>query len=129
MDISKVFNVNVDSVEVLIAPEDLRKQLPLSEKAFQTVMNGRKAIEDILDGQDKRHFVVVGPCSIHDPQAAIEYATSHETALATMQSAHDRFAADALSLGDATLQPEVELAADLIALIEENAPQGNFYPR
>jgi len=74
MDITKVFNVNVDSVEVLIAPEALRKQLPLSEKAFETVMSGRQVIEDILDGKDKRLFVVVGPCSIHDPAMAFDYA-------------------------------------------------------
>jgi 3-deoxy-7-phosphoheptulonate synthase len=74
MDIAKVFNVNVDSVEVLIAPQDLRKELPLSQSAFDNVMKGRKTIEEILDGRDQRVFVVVGPCSIHDPKGALEYA-------------------------------------------------------
>ncbi len=74
MDIKQVFNVNVDSVEVLDTPEALRNELPLSEMAFATVVKGRQDIEAILDGRDKRLFVVVGPCSIHDPKAALEYA-------------------------------------------------------
>jgi 3-deoxy-7-phosphoheptulonate synthase len=74
MDISKVDNLNVDSVEVLTTPEQLRADLPLSEAAFNTVIEGRRQIEAILDGTDKRIFAVVGPCSIHDPAAAMEYA-------------------------------------------------------
>jgi 3-deoxy-7-phosphoheptulonate synthase len=73
MDIDKVFNVNVASVEVLVAPEDLRKQVPMTEGAFQNVLQGRQCIRDILDGKDKRVFVVVGPCSIHDPEMAYDY--------------------------------------------------------
>jgi 3-deoxy-7-phosphoheptulonate synthase len=74
MDIKQVFNVNVESVEVLDTPEQLRKELPLSEAAYKTVVAGRQAVEAILDGKDDRIFVVVGPCSIHDPAAALEYA-------------------------------------------------------
>ena len=74
MDLTKILNINVDSVEVLISPETMRKDLPLSETAFQNVVLGRQTIEAILDGRDKRLFAVVGPCSIHDPAAAMEYA-------------------------------------------------------
>ena len=74
MDIKQVDNVNVESVEVLDTPEQLRAELPLSEAAFNTVVQGRREIEAILDGKDRRLFVVVGPCSIHDPSAAMEYA-------------------------------------------------------
>ena len=74
MDIKEVDNVNVDSVEVLTPPEQLRADLPLTEAAFQTVVAGRRQIQAILDGADKRIFAVVGPCSIHDPAAAMEYA-------------------------------------------------------
>ena len=74
MDIKLVDNVNVESVEVLTTPLQLRGELPLSEAAFATVVDGRKQIEAILDGRDQRLFVVVGPCSIHDPAAAMEYA-------------------------------------------------------
>jgi 3-deoxy-7-phosphoheptulonate synthase len=74
MDLKDVFNVNVDSVEVLDTPEALGQELPLSEAAFKTVVEGRRQVEAILDGKDGRLFVVVGPCSIHDPKAALEYA-------------------------------------------------------
>ena len=74
MDIKQVDNVNVESVELLTTPEQLRAELPLSEAAFKTVIEGRRQIQAILDGQDKRLFAVVGPCSIHDPAAAMEYA-------------------------------------------------------
>src|SRR5688572_25374672 len=74
MDITKVFNVNVDSVEVLTAPETLRKQVPMSEAAFENVIRGRRTLESILDGKDGRIFAVVGPCSIHDPDMAYDYA-------------------------------------------------------
>ena len=74
MDISKVDNLNVDSVEVLTTPEQMRAELPLSEAAYHTVIEGRRQIEAILDGADQRLFAVVGPCSIHDPAAAMEYA-------------------------------------------------------
>ena len=74
MDQDKLNNINVEAVEVLDTPEQLRKELPLSEKAFQTVVRGRQEVQDILDGKDLRLMVVVGPCSIHEPMAALEYA-------------------------------------------------------
>ncbi len=46
----------------------------MTETAYQTVLHGRETIRNILDGKDKRLFVVIGPCSIHDPAAAHEYA-------------------------------------------------------
>ncbi|HTB21127.1 MAG TPA: 3-deoxy-7-phosphoheptulonate synthase [bacterium] len=74
MDIKQVDNVNVDSVEVLTTPAEMRAQLPLTETAFNTVIEGRRQIQAILDRKDPRLFVVVGPCSIHDPAAAMDYA-------------------------------------------------------
>lgn len=67
-------NINVASQETLITPEALKQELPLSDKAAETVAKGRQAINDILDGKDHRLFIVVGPCSIHDLKAAHEYA-------------------------------------------------------
>ncbi len=67
-------NINVASQETLITPEALKQELPLSDKAADTVAKGRQAINDILDGKDHRLFIVVGPCSIHDLEAAHEYA-------------------------------------------------------
>lgn len=67
-------NLNIDSVNPLPSPEALKKEFPLSAKAAQTVLEGRKQIQDILDGKDNRMIVVVGPCSIHDPDEALEYS-------------------------------------------------------
>ncbi|MEE3171019.1 MAG: 3-deoxy-7-phosphoheptulonate synthase [Pseudomonadota bacterium] len=72
---NKLENLNVASQETLITPEALKKEMPLSEKAADTVAKGRQAIYDIMDGKDHRLFVVVGPCSIHDVEAARDYAT------------------------------------------------------
>ncbi|MDI9245487.1 3-deoxy-7-phosphoheptulonate synthase [Marinobacter sp. CHS3-4] len=72
---TKLENLNVASQEQLITPEALKQELPLSDKAAETVENGRQAIYDIMDGKDHRLFVVVGPCSIHDVDAAREYAS------------------------------------------------------
>ena len=69
-----VHNINVDSQDILITPELLKSALPMSESIHDTLATSRKVIEDILDRQDPRVFVVVGPCSIHDPSAALEYA-------------------------------------------------------
>ena len=72
---NKLENLNVASQETLITPEALKKEMPLSEKAAETVSKGRQAIYDIMDGKDHRLFVVIGPCSIHDVEAARDYAT------------------------------------------------------
>ena len=69
-----VHNINVDSQDILITPELLKSALPMSDSIHDTLAASRKVIEDILDRQDPRVFVVVGPCSIHDPSAALEYA-------------------------------------------------------
>ncbi|MDX1633115.1 MAG: 3-deoxy-7-phosphoheptulonate synthase [Marinobacter sp.] len=71
---TKLENINVASQEPLITPEALKGEMPLSDKAAQTVSRGRQEIYDIMDGKDHRLFVVVGPCSIHDVKAAHEYA-------------------------------------------------------
>ncbi|MDO8757220.1 MAG: 3-deoxy-7-phosphoheptulonate synthase, partial [Elusimicrobiota bacterium] len=52
----------------------MTEQLPASDASLATVAAGRRAILDILDGKDDRLLMVVGPCSIHDPKAALEYA-------------------------------------------------------
>ena len=69
-----VHNINVDSQDILITPELLKSALPMSESIHDTLAASRTVIEGILDRQDPRVFVVVGPCSIHDPSAALEYA-------------------------------------------------------
>jgi 3-deoxy-7-phosphoheptulonate synthase len=67
-------NVNVVSMTEMPSPAQLHAALPLTDAAARTVLAGRQAIRDILDRRDPRLFVVVGPCSIHDPAAALDYA-------------------------------------------------------
>ncbi|MCK9503720.1 MAG: 3-deoxy-7-phosphoheptulonate synthase [Porticoccaceae bacterium] len=67
-------NLNIQSQETLITPLDLKREIPMTDKAGETVAKGREAVQNILDGSDKRVFIVVGPCSIHDLDAAKDYA-------------------------------------------------------
>lgn len=67
-------NLNVNSQEVLITPEELKNELPLSAAATESVIQGRQSVRDILDGKDHRIMLVIGPCSIHNVEEAIEYA-------------------------------------------------------
>ena len=69
-----VENINIQSQDVLITPKALKKEIKVSDSALQTVMEGRNTIENILDRKDHRILVVVGPCSIHDIDAAKDYA-------------------------------------------------------
>ncbi|MDX1320771.1 MAG: 3-deoxy-7-phosphoheptulonate synthase [Oceanospirillum sp.] len=71
---TRLTNVNVVSQDVLITPEELKKEIPLTDPARASVVEGRETIQNILDGKDQRLFVVVGPCSIHDVEAAKDYA-------------------------------------------------------
>ena len=72
---SSVHNVNVTSQTTLIAPSALRASVPVDEATFDFVSSSRATINNILDRKDHRLIVVVGPCSIHDRVAAIDYAT------------------------------------------------------
>jgi len=68
-------NINVLSSELLPTPEQIKHGLPLTPAAEEFVYRSRQAVRRILDREDPRVFVVVGPCSIHDTVAAREYAT------------------------------------------------------
>lgn len=67
-------NVNVAAGERLPSPAEIKEQLPLSDAASRTVLRSRQMLRDILDGKEKRLFAIVGPCSIHDIDAALDYA-------------------------------------------------------
>ena len=67
-------DLNVASLDLMPSPDDVKARVPLTETAANTVVKGRRALEAILDGKDSRLFVVVGPCSIHDPVAGLDYA-------------------------------------------------------
>lgn len=67
-------NLNVAAQDPMPTPEEIKAKVPLTPAAADTVLQGRRALEAILDGRDPRIFVVVGPCSIHDPVAGLDYA-------------------------------------------------------
>jgi 3-deoxy-7-phosphoheptulonate synthase len=80
-------DLRVDSFRPLLPPAILLEELPLDERGAATVSEGRQAVQRILHGQDDRLVVVVGPCSIHDPVAAMDYANR-------LKAAADALAAD-----------------------------------
>jgi 3-deoxy-7-phosphoheptulonate synthase len=67
-------NLNIASLEAMPSPGEVKQRLPLSERAAQTVEDGRRAIQAVLDRRDPRLIVIVGPCSIHEPRAGLDYA-------------------------------------------------------
>jgi 3-deoxy-7-phosphoheptulonate synthase len=67
-------DVRIETLRPLIPPAILTEELPLSEAASELIANARQQIGRILHGQDDRLLAVVGPCSIHDPAAALDYA-------------------------------------------------------
>ncbi len=83
---AKTQDTHVAGSSVLITPKKVKALLPGNKKAYETVLNGRKDLEAILDHKDRRLFVVVGPCSIHDPQAAYDYATRLKKLAAMVRS-------------------------------------------
>jgi 3-deoxy-7-phosphoheptulonate synthase len=71
---AKTYDLHVDRFIPLITPGQLKEELPLTAASEKTVVEGRKIIEEIVAGKDKRLMVITGPCSIHDETAALEYA-------------------------------------------------------
>lgn len=67
-------NLNVIQLDDMPSPDEIKSRAPLSDTAAQTVEDGRNALKNILDRTDPRLFVVLGPCSIHDPEAGLDYA-------------------------------------------------------
>ncbi|SQJ28565.1 Phospho-2-dehydro-3-deoxyheptonate aldolase, Tyr-sensitive [Serratia rubidaea] len=77
-------NVHISAEQVLITPEELKNQFPLSVADEAQIATARKTIADILQGRDPRLLVVCGPCSIHDPDAALDYARRLQTLAADL---------------------------------------------
>lgn len=73
-DLSKLINTNIGGAEELISPREIKLMLPAPDSALQCVLSCRQDLQNILDGKDPRRFMVIGPCSVHDPKAALEYA-------------------------------------------------------
>jgi 3-deoxy-7-phosphoheptulonate synthase len=74
MTTERLDNVNVSGMEDMPTPEAVQAAVPLTPAAAGTVARGRATVRAILDRKDPRLFVVIGPCSIHDPAAALDYA-------------------------------------------------------
>ena len=70
----RLSDLNIDDYQVVISPSALKAELPLPEDARQFITESRQTVKNILDGTDKRLFMVVGPCSIHDTELALDYA-------------------------------------------------------
>ncbi|MBK1650057.1 3-deoxy-7-phosphoheptulonate synthase [Rhabdochromatium marinum] len=66
-------DLRIRAITEVIAPKDLHRQFPITDEVAETVYQTRKDIQRILHGEDDRLLVVTGPCSVHDPQAALEY--------------------------------------------------------
>jgi 3-deoxy-7-phosphoheptulonate synthase len=77
--IEKLENLNVAAFDPMPSPRELHRQIPITATARQTVGAARQTLNAILDRQDHRLFVVVGPCSIHDPKAGLDYAQRLKT--------------------------------------------------
>lgn len=67
-------NLNIESFSPMPTPEEIHTRVPMSDAAANSVVAGRRSLEAILDRSDSRRFVLVGPCSIHDPIAGLDYA-------------------------------------------------------
>ncbi len=74
MNLETILDVNIESSKTLLTPVQLQERLPVTEAAARTVVRGRQELQAIIDGKDSRKFIIVGPCSIHDPKAALQYA-------------------------------------------------------
>jgi len=67
-------DLHVLRTEPLVPPADVKREFPGSDALYEVVLRTRAAIRDIVTGKDRRLLAVVGPCSIHDPEAALDYA-------------------------------------------------------
>ena len=74
MNIQKTSDLRIAGRQEVVSAKSLISEQPISEKSSETVFNARKEFSDVLYKKDERLAVVVGPCSIHDPSAAKEYA-------------------------------------------------------
>jgi 3-deoxy-7-phosphoheptulonate synthase len=77
-------DLRIQWTKVVLPPVFLEEELPISDEASATVFNARAEVGEILAGRDPRLLVVVGPCSIHDPKAAREYAAKLKPVIAEL---------------------------------------------
>ncbi|HUP97622.1 MAG TPA: 3-deoxy-7-phosphoheptulonate synthase [Usitatibacter sp.] len=85
--VGRTDDLRISAIRALIAPQLLLEELPIDSAALATVTNARQAVHRVLHGADDRLVAVVGPCSIHDSSAAMEYAQRLQAA--AQRHAHD----------------------------------------
>lgn len=76
---SELSDVNISNEQILITPDALKAKIPLSDKARKFIRESRQTVADIIHKRDPRLLIVCGPCSIHDVDAAKEYAKTQST--------------------------------------------------
>src|SRR5262245_16461959 len=88
-NVGRTDDLRISAVRALIAPQLLTEELPIDSASLATVTNARQAVHRVLHGADDRLVAVVGPCSIHDAGAALEYAGRLRAAAQRLE--HDLF--------------------------------------
>ena len=78
-------NLRIAGTQKVLPPVQLHNELPITDNASETVFNARQATQDILHGKDDRLVIIIGPCSIHDPKAAREYASRLKPLIAELK--------------------------------------------
>ncbi|MEO1375600.1 MAG: 3-deoxy-7-phosphoheptulonate synthase [Cyanobacteria bacterium J06635_10] len=71
---SQLFDTNIENYHVLLTPQEVKSKFPLTPAAEANVLKYRQELKDILDFRDRRKFIVIGPCSIHNTKLALEYS-------------------------------------------------------
>lgn len=84
---SRTDDIRIANARPLITPWVLADELPLSETAADTIASGREAVQAVLSGADQRLLAIVGPCSVHDPAALLEFARGYREACAGLGDA------------------------------------------
>jgi 3-deoxy-7-phosphoheptulonate synthase len=72
--VQRTSDLRIVDLQPVVPPRDLKAEFPLTEESAETVLAARRSVEAILAGEDSRMLAIVGPCSIHDPAAARDYA-------------------------------------------------------
>ncbi|NQZ97433.1 MAG: 3-deoxy-7-phosphoheptulonate synthase [Myxococcales bacterium] len=86
-EVEQIEDRNLIDIRPLTSPRALKHKLPISDTAARTVVQARSAIRDVIHGRDMRRLVVIaGPCSIHDPEAAVEYARNLHRAAGPLEN-------------------------------------------
>ena len=71
---NNIKNINIEEIKPILSPSKLTNALPADDDVLKSVLYGREQIDNIMNGNDNRVIAIVGPCSIHDTQAALDYA-------------------------------------------------------